>query len=303
VIFDLARKVLKYAEYRTTAPASELRDGTNPFADIVEFWKTPIKGPWRFLVAGFKVIARPLVRWTVAFIVTYIGLGWLLAAGGITSAQSKELEWLFTIMVYGISLLVSAFSLPSTFVDAGVRREHVAAIMATLTGSGMKSEPMLDAIESQLSQFASVSDSRISKLRWTVAAAWAVGLFLLQRLYEAAVTTPTAAGLVTPLAGFSVVAILGTLFLHTFVESYAAASTMVFRTTTTAVTELRSQLHDPETYGRLAESTGSIEGLLPTFKRAWKQMFMPKKASEVRKGLGQGEMNTPSESADGQPPV
>jgi hypothetical protein len=183
MIFDLARRVLEYAEYRTTAPAPELRNGTNPVADLLEAWKAPVKGPWRFLMAGLKVMVRPLVRWAFAFIVTYLVLGWLLAAGGVTSSQLKAFEWLFTIVVYGISLLVSAFSLPSTFVDAGVRREHVAAIMATLAKSGVKSDSLLSAIESSLSQFESISDARISKFRWTVAAAWAAGLFLLQRLF------------------------------------------------------------------------------------------------------------------------
>lgn len=302
MIFDLARRVLEYAEYRTTAPASELRHGTNPVADLLEFWKAPVKGPWRFLVAGLKVMARPLVRWAITFIVTYLGLGWLLGASGVTSVQLKDFEWLFTIVVYGVALLVSAFSLPSTFIDAGVRREHVAAIMATLADAGVKSDSMLNAIESTLSQFESTSESRTSKLRWTVAAAWAGGLFLLQRLFESAVTTPTGAGFVTPLVGFSIIAIIGTLFLHALVESYAAASKVVFRTIAFAITELRSQLHDPEAYNLLVRTTGSVQGLLPTLKRAWEQLFITKQPAELPERLAPSDMNSTSESGDAEPP-
>jgi hypothetical protein len=94
---------------------------------------------------------------------------------------------------------------------------------------------------------------------------------------------------------------MGTLFLHTLVESYAAASKMVFRTITSAIIERRGQLHDREAYGLLVESTGSVERLRPTWQRAWQQLFATRQPSEPSEPLATGNINSTSESRNGQP--
>jgi hypothetical protein len=181
--------------------------------------------PIKLLFKGCKIWYRDFAKFSLLSFLMLIFVTWFsiqLSKGG-----GAALVPLILPLVILVPMVLSMFSIPTTYSFCGVKHEYIELVVHILRKTKVRNNEQLSPIKSNIDAFENRVKTRIISLRMFMALCWTGFIYMYSEFTKIIIETkklPTPDDVV-PLS----LILLSVLFLYISVESYSKANILIFR--------------------------------------------------------------------------